>query len=233
MRRNPGGVAATSQYTTFRDVVGPGTGLGPCPDQHLGGVVGSYIPASTHGNIGIPLGVRDAASGIKRWFDSGIRRADPIINSSLELFSGLPVAETNAIAKHLSVVDMAENRILGRQGQRCRKFTVIVSGQVGLSRDGMAVGLFGPGCWFGCLALLGWAGDNNRLVTASALSDVRLATANEREFAALTVDFPELGDRIFRMAHRRLGYVHKLQAEQKAHQHVEHHDDYPIHLLAS
>jgi protein phosphatase len=77
---------------------------------------------------------------------------------------------------------------------------VIVSGQVGVERDGARINQLGPGDFFGEIALIE---RGPRTATVTAEAPTRLLVVNHRDFHALMEEFPAVAAEVLvTLAHR-------------------------------
>lgn len=99
--------------------------------------------------------------------------------SSIPLFAPLPPTTIEKLAARCSTADITAGSVIVKEGERGDRFFGIVHGQVEVRRGGVAQGTFGPGEYFGEIALLR---NINRTATVVAISDVRVATIEASEF---------------------------------------------------
>ena len=86
-------------------------------------------------------------------------------------------------------VDVPAGKVLIRQGEVGDDLMVIVSGQVGVERNGARMTALGPGDFFGEISLID---HGPRTATVTAESPSRLLVVNHRDFHALMDEFPEV-----------------------------------------
>ncbi len=86
-------------------------------------------------------------------------------------------------------VDVPAGKDLIRQGEVGDDLMVIVSGQVGVERNGARMTALGPGDFFGEISLID---HGPRTATVTAESPSRLLVVNHRDFHALMDEFPEV-----------------------------------------
>jgi CRP-like cAMP-binding protein len=70
------------------------------------------------------------------------------------LFERCSRAELALVASVATNLDVPAGRVLAREGDLGREFFVIVSGSADVTRNGVIVGMLGPGSFFGEMALL-------------------------------------------------------------------------------
>lgn len=97
-------------------------------------------------------------------------------------------------------VDVPAGKVLIRQGDSGDDLMVIVSGQVGVDRDGERVNQLGPGDFFGEIALIE---RGPRTATVTAEEPTRLLVVSHRDFHALMEEFPDVAAQVLlALAHR-------------------------------
>jgi CRP-like cAMP-binding protein len=101
------------------------------------------------------------------------------------LFSSCSTAELRSIAGLGTPVHVPAGRALTVQGKSGSEFFLIESGQASAAVDGKKVAEFGPGDFFGELALLG---RTPRAATVTADSDMELVVLSALEFRSLLED---------------------------------------------
>jgi CRP-like cAMP-binding protein len=106
---------------------------------------------------------------------------------SVSLFKGLGRRELEQVGQLMDEVALPAGKTLMTQGDNGEEMFVIVSGRVGIERDGARVAEAGPGSVIGELALLSKA---PRTATITTLEPTRVLVAGHREFHALMDDHP-------------------------------------------
>ena len=97
-------------------------------------------------------------------------------------------------------VDVPAGKVLIRQGDSGDDLMVVVSGQVGVERNGERVNQLGPGDFFGEIALIERA---PRSATVTAEAPTRLLVVSHRDFHSLMDEFPEVAAKVLMtLAHR-------------------------------
>lgn len=114
-------------------------------------------------------------------------------NTELDIFANLSTKEVAAADRFLNTLEVRAGKTLTNEGDTTRDFGVVISGQVGVSIDGEAVGVLDDGSQFGSVGLLS-AGPAE--ATFTALGPCTLAVCGRREFASLRKAAPELARRI-------------------------------------
>ena len=100
---------------------------------------------------------------------------------SIEMFAPLPEAVLERMARNLAEVSMPAGTAIIREGDPGDLFYVIADGEVRITVAGAEVARYGPGHYFGEIALLR---DVPRQATVTALTDVRLLSLERTHFLA-------------------------------------------------
>lgn len=116
------------------------------------------------------------------------------------LFAGLDRHHIERLGMLTEEVDVPVGKVLIRQGEHGDDLMVVVSGQVGVDRDGTRINQLGPGEFFGEISLI--AG-GPRTATVTAEAPTRLLVVNRRDFHALMEEFPAVAAQVLvTLAHR-------------------------------
>jgi CRP-like cAMP-binding protein len=116
------------------------------------------------------------------------------------LFAGLDRHHIERLGMLTEEVDVPVGKVLIRQGEHGDDLMVVVSGQVGVERDGARINQLGPGEFFGEISLI--AG-GPRTATVTAEAPTRLLVVNRRDFHALMEEFPAVAAQVLvTLAHR-------------------------------
>ena len=108
---------------------------------------------------------------------------------SVPLFAGLDRRHLERLGMLTEEVDVPTGKVLIRQGEQGDDMMIIVSGEVGVDRNGARVNQLGPNQFFGEIALV-VCGPRTATVTAEA--PCRLLVVNHRDFHTLMTEFPEV-----------------------------------------
>jgi len=100
---------------------------------------------------------------------------------SIEMFASLPEAVLERLARNLVEVTMPAGTQIIREGDPGDLFYVIADGEVRITVAGAEVARYGPGHFFGEIALLR---DVPRQATVTAITDVRLLSLERTHFLA-------------------------------------------------
>lgn len=119
----------------------------------------------------------------------------------LRLFSGVPRAELDRIAKSAVEVDVPEGFQLVRQGHVAYEFFVIQKGTADVVQDGEKIAELGPGDFFG---EIGMVATERRTADVVATSPMFLVVVHARDFAKIEEELPTVSDRIRSAVRARL-----------------------------
>ena len=118
----------------------------------------------------------------------------------IPLFAGFDRHKIERLGMLADEVDVPAGRVLMRQGEMGDDLMVVVSGEVGVERDGARLNTLGPGDFFGEIALIE---RGPRTATVVAEAPTRLLVVNHRDFHALMEEFPEVAAQLLAvLAHR-------------------------------
>lgn len=119
---------------------------------------------------------------------------------SIPLFGRFDRKHLERLGMLTEEVDVPAGKVLIRQGELGDDLMVIVSGTVGVERDGAKVNTLGTGDFFGEIALVD---RGPRTATVTATTPSRLLVINHRDFHALMDEFPEVAAQVLlTLAHR-------------------------------
>ncbi|HKW58797.1 MAG TPA: cyclic nucleotide-binding domain-containing protein [Candidatus Dormibacteraeota bacterium] len=118
-----------------------------------------------------------------------------------KLFEGLPDSEVRAIEKQMKTVRHPSGHEIVVRGEGGVGFMVIIDGAVTVKTVTGHARKLGPGDSFGEMALLDHEG---RSATATADSDVTLATIPEWNFKPFLKEHPEVAYRLLQTLSRRI-----------------------------
>jgi CRP-like cAMP-binding protein len=125
------------------------------------------------------------------------------------LFADLDRNELAAVAALGTDIEIEEGRELARQGEGASEAFLVLSGTASCQRDGEEVATFGPGDFFGEMALLV---HGHRTATIVATSPMSVRAFHVSEFDNLLDQHPKVAVKILRTTAQRL-----LQAEDSPH----------------
>ena len=118
----------------------------------------------------------------------------------IPLFAGLDRHKMERLGMLAEQVDVPPGKVLIRQGESGGDMMVLVSGQVGVERDGERLNTLGPGDFFGEIALVA---EGPRTATVTSESPARLLVVSHRDFHSLLEEFPEVAVQVLvTLAHR-------------------------------
>ena len=103
------------------------------------------------------------------------------------LFAGLGRRELEELGTLADEVDVADGRMLTRQGETGAEFFVVLEGAVQVDVDGSVITTLGTGDFLGEIALID---GKPRTATTRAVGPTRLLVVGHRQFHQLMDDFP-------------------------------------------
>jgi CRP-like cAMP-binding protein len=115
----------------------------------------------------------------------------------IEPFAGLSATERKELARLLDEFNAATGTTLVSQGDYGYEFMVIEEGTAEVFRDGERIATFGPGDFFGELAVLDDGSHRNASVVAT--SPVRVLTLTAHYMRVVREHLPGIGDQIDRV----------------------------------
>ena len=119
---------------------------------------------------------------------------------SIPLFADFDRRHLERLGMLTDEVDVPAGKVLIRQGEHGDDLMVIVSGSVGVERNGGMINHLGPGEFFGEIALIV---GGPRTATVAAEAPTRLLVVNHRDFHALMEEFPAVATQVLlTLAHR-------------------------------
>jgi CRP-like cAMP-binding protein len=127
----------------------------------------------------------------------------------VRLFADLDKHELEAVAELGTDVNIGAGRELAHQGDAANEAFLLLEGTAVVERDGQEVATFGPGDFFGEMALLV---HGHRTATVTAVTDVTVRAFHKSEFDSLLERSPKVAVKILRTTAIRL-----LEAEDSPH----------------
>jgi CRP/FNR family transcriptional regulator, cyclic AMP receptor protein len=121
--------------------------------------------------------------------------------SNVILFSGCDDKEIAQIASLTTEVEIAEGKVLAREGEPGREFYVILDGKADVTIGGSQVATLGPGDFFGEMALLD---QGPRVATVKASTVMEVAVLDPREFVSLIEEHPAVARKVLKVMAGRL-----------------------------
>jgi CRP-like cAMP-binding protein len=121
--------------------------------------------------------------------------------SRVPIFSNCTSEEITAIAGVAQESFFQPGQIIVTQGTPGQAFYMILAGRVEILRDGVSLGAFGPGDFFGEMALLDSA---PRSATIRALDHVSCLMLSSWDFKALLERHPSIAIKLLEVLSRRL-----------------------------
>ena len=125
--------------------------------------------------------------------------------ADIELFSELSKRELKKVASFMTPVSIKAGRDLTVQGQPGREFMIIAEGEATARRNGRVIARFGPGDFFGELAVIAGV---PRTATVTADTDMVVEALNRREFSSMLDESATVAKKVLVGAVKRL---HELE----------------------
>jgi CRP-like cAMP-binding protein len=117
------------------------------------------------------------------------------------IFASCTPDEIAAIGSVAQESFFAPGQIIVTQGTPGQAFYMIITGRVEIVRDGVSLGAFGPGDFFGEMALLDAA---PRSATIRAIEDVSCLMLSSWDFKAVLERHPSIAIKLLEVLSRRL-----------------------------
>lgn len=127
--------------------------------------------------------------------------------AGVDLFGGCSKSELSRIAALVDEIDVPAGKELTREGESGWEFFVIADGNAKATRNGRRIASFGPGSFFGEMALLD---QGPRSATVSAETDMQLLVLTSRGFFTLVDDTPSVARKVL------AGMAERLRAAERA-----------------
>lgn len=121
--------------------------------------------------------------------------------ASVPLFSGLEDDELNVVAGLGTEIPVAEGIELTSEGDIAHEAFLVMTGTAACTKEGVEVATFGPGDFFGEMALIS---QRPRNATVTATSDMTVRAFDEGEFRRMLVDSPHVAVKILLSTAERL-----------------------------
>ena len=118
------------------------------------------------------------------------------------LFHNLSRHELGELAKVTEDIDVAEGKVLTREGDLGREFFVIVEGDVSVAKGGEEIRRLGPGDFFGEIALV--YDSPRRTATVTATTPLRFFVLTRQSFRSLLEHQPEIEGKVMAALEDRL-----------------------------
>ena len=106
------------------------------------------------------------------------------------LFSRLSKKELEDVARIADELDLPSGKDMATEGDRGREFFVLLEGEADVRKGDQSINTMRKGDFFGEIALVT---KMPRTATVTATTDVRVLVINERDFATLLKNSPEIG----------------------------------------
>jgi CRP-like cAMP-binding protein len=120
---------------------------------------------------------------------------------AVPLFSGCDDDELNRIAGLGTEVNVSAGQILMKEGDGAHEAFLLMSGRATATRSGKAIATFGPGDFFGEMALIG---DRPRSATVVADEDGMVWAFHSAEFRSMMHEVPSIAVKVLWTTAERL-----------------------------
>jgi CRP-like cAMP-binding protein len=127
------------------------------------------------------------------------------------IFESLSVEEIEELAEATREIDVPAGTELTHEGRYEGYVFVVISGTVGIERDGRLVDRIGPGDFFGEIAAVD---GGPRTATARSLEDCLLLTVDHEHFYRVLEASPEVRGAVMEAMEARLGRIDSETATQ-------------------
>src|SRR5262245_44371027 len=117
------------------------------------------------------------------------------------LFAELSRDELQELAKTTEDLEVAEGKVLCRQGEPAQEFFVIIEGEAEATKDGQPLRTMGPGDFFGEIGLIE---DIPRTATVTAATPLRFFVLTRQSFWGMLDRMPGVERKILRALAKRL-----------------------------
>jgi CRP/FNR family transcriptional regulator, cyclic AMP receptor protein len=121
--------------------------------------------------------------------------------AKVPLFAGLSKRELGQIASIVDEIDLPEDKVLIREGERGREFYVLLDGEAEVTRDGKRLATRRSGEFFGEIALVS---SLPRIATVTTRKPVRALVIRDVEFRALLQRTPAIALKVLNAVAARL-----------------------------
>jgi CRP-like cAMP-binding protein len=116
------------------------------------------------------------------------------------LFENLSKDELERLARVTEDLEVAEGKVLCREGEPAQEFFVIIDGEVEVTRRGERIRTLSDGDFFGEIALLE---DIPRTATVTATSPLRFFVLTRQSFWSMVESMPDVDRKILRALAKR------------------------------
>jgi CRP/FNR family transcriptional regulator, cyclic AMP receptor protein len=119
-----------------------------------------------------------------------LRKADRIgLYGNVWLFERCTRRELDALQRVATILDVPPGKVLARQGETGREFFVLVAGTAEVTRGHTAVGVLGPGSFFGEMSLLE---RKPRTASVTTLEPTTVLVMTARDFEDVVKTMPSV-----------------------------------------
>jgi CRP-like cAMP-binding protein len=127
--------------------------------------------------------------------------------AAVPMFYGSTRRELQAISRLATEIEVAAGKTLTEEGKPGQEFMIVLSGTAVATKRGKQVATFGPGDYFGEIALLD---PGLRTATVVAETPMTVVVVGQQEFGAILDEVPALAHKVMRGLARRLREVDQV-----------------------
>jgi CRP/FNR family transcriptional regulator, cyclic AMP receptor protein len=121
--------------------------------------------------------------------------------AQVPMFAMCTKKELRTISRSMTERDVAAGKVLIREGRPGSDFIIVLDGEAVATRDGTELARFGPGDYFGEIAILD---PGERTATVTAATAMSIGVASPSEFGQMLDEVPTLAHKIMRGLARQL-----------------------------
>ena len=121
--------------------------------------------------------------------------------ASVPLFAGLDKREIGFLGRLMDEVDIADGKVLTREGARGGEFFIVLDGAIKIERGGNEINRLGRGDFLGEIALID---QGPRTATATAAGPARVMVLTSAAFASMLSKNPGVETKILRVLASRV-----------------------------
>jgi CRP-like cAMP-binding protein len=136
-------------------------------------------------------------------YHQAVPSADPklALIASVPLFAELNKREIEFLGRLMDEVDIADGKVLTREGARGGEFFLVLEGSIRIERGGKEINRLGPGDFLGEIALID---QGPRTATATADGPARVMVLTSSAFASMLGQNAGVETKILRVLARRV-----------------------------
>ncbi len=117
------------------------------------------------------------------------------------MFAACTRKELQAVSRLTTELDVDAGKTLINEGKPGKEFMLVLAGEAVATKNGRQIAMFGPGDYFGEIALLD---PGLRTATVVATTPMTLGVVSPSEFSQMLAEVPALAQKIMRGLARRI-----------------------------